>query len=217
MDKEYKSFDNLELSARKSSVIQERVNLVATHMYKQFLEYQNSYINTQETFSKIIENVSDTVEHLKQSFVARGLSAQNISYEVDQTRSVIVLNILWHTISFTNKYNLKPQALELENKQNNETKYLITGRIIAMNGNYFDIIKKGNESEFQSVLEAEVLSLYIQAEKDNPSIIKVKHSGRELFLNNFDAPKEFVLKVIETICGGGVCHEQCPSIKGISF
>lgn len=216
MDKEYKSFDNLELSARKSSVIQERVNLVVSHMYKQFLEYQNSYINTQEAFAKIIDNIIDTVDHLKQSFTARGIPAQNIGYEIDSSRSVVVLNILWHTISFTYKYNIKPQALEIENKQNKQMSYLITGRIIAMNGNYFDIIKKNSESEFQSILEAEVLSLYIQAEKDNPAIMKVKHSGRELFLNNVDAPKEFVLKVIETICGGGVCHEQY-SIKSISF
>ena len=41
------------------------------------------------------------------------------------------------------------------------------------------------------------------------AIFKIKHlSNREFFLNNQDAAREFTLKVIETICGGGVYHEE---------
>ena len=32
--------------------------------------------------------------------------------------------------------------------------------------------------------------------------------NREFFLNSSDASREFVLKVIETICGGGLYHEE---------
>lgn len=39
--------------------------------------------------------------------------------------------------------------------------------------------------------------------------MKIKHlANREFYLNQVDAPREFVLKVIETICGGGFYHEE---------
>ena len=60
------NFDNLETSMRKTSVIQERVSLVSTHMYKQYLEYQHANLNTQEMFIKMISNLDATVEYLKQ-------------------------------------------------------------------------------------------------------------------------------------------------------
>ena len=68
LESNFDSFDNLETSIRKSSVIQERINLVSTHMYQQFLEYQHSLINTQEIFIKIADNMQAVVDYLKQSF-----------------------------------------------------------------------------------------------------------------------------------------------------
>ena len=41
------------------------------------------------------------------------------------------------------------------------------------------------------------------------SIFKIRHlANREFFLNSQDSAKEFVLKVIEIVCGGGVYHEE---------
>ena len=58
-------------------------------------------------------------------------------------------------------------------------------------------------------LEKEVASLFVPADKAQNSIFKIKHlSNREFFLNSSDASREFVLKVIETICGGGLYHEE---------
>ena len=89
MDNHFNSFDNLETSIRKSSVIQERINLVSTHMYKQFLEYQRSTMNAAETFVKITDNMQATVEYLKQSFAARGVATDNIYFESDETKTVL--------------------------------------------------------------------------------------------------------------------------------
>lgn len=204
MTNSFDSLDNLETSVRKSSVIQERMSLVSTHMYKQFLEYQHSNLNMAEMFIKMIDNMNTTVEYLKQSFAARGLPTQNIYYEVDALKTVATLNILWHTISFTTNYNDKPQALYRENEVP-----LFTGRIIALNGNYSEIIKQKTDDIMQTVLENEVASLYVPAEKTQSSIIKIKHLGnKEFYINQMDASREFLLKVIETICGGGLYHEE---------
>jgi hypothetical protein len=204
LESKYDSFDNLETSIRKSSVIQERINLVSTHMYKQFLEYQHSGINMQEIFIKIADNLQATIDYLKQSFGARGVSTENIFYELDSSKTILVVNILWHTISFTTRWNAQPQAL-----YRGIEPPLISGRIIAVKGNIQDIIKKNGGNELQTVLEQEIASLFIPADKTQSGIIKINHLGnKEFYLSQMDAPREFLLKVIETICGGGIYHEE---------
>lgn len=212
MANSFDSLDNLELSVRKSSVIQERMNLVSTHMYKQFLEYQHSNVNMTEVFVKMVENMHMTVDYLKQSFSARGIPTQNIYYSLDSSKTVATLNILWHTISFTTTQNDKPQALYRENELP-----LFSGRIMALKGEYNEILKENPEDKMQALLEHEVASLYVPAEKTQSCIIKIKHLGnREFYINQMDSSREFLLKVIETICGGGLYHEESAR-RTISF
>lgn len=205
MSNNFNSFDNLETSIRKSSVIQERINLVSTHMYKQFLEYQRSTMNASEMFVKIIDNMESTVEYLKQSFSARGVATDNIYFEVLEENSVLILHILWHTISFTTKWNNQPQAL-----YRGVEAPMISNRIIAIKGSFNEITKDLKEEEmFNAILEQEVSSLFIPSERGQNCIIKINHLGnKEFYINHMDAPREFLLKVIETICGGGVYHEE---------
>lgn len=205
LESNFDSFDNLETSIRKSSVIQERINLVSTHMYQQFLEYQHSLINTQEIFIKIADNMQAVVDYLKQSFGARGISTENVFFETDSTGTVLVLHILWHTISFTTKWNNQPQALN----RGVEEAPMISGRIIAMKGNFLDFVDEETDVDIDAILEQEVASLFIPADKTKIGIIKINHLGnREFYINQMDAPREFLLKVIETICGGGIYHEE---------
>lgn len=146
-----------------------------------------------------------TVEYLKQSFAARGVATENITYNIDESKSVLVLNILWHTISFTSRWNNQPQAL-----YRGVEMPMISNRIIALKGNFHEIIKdKKEDEELSAVLEQEVASLFIPAERGQNCIIKINHLGnKEFYINHMDAPREFLLKVIETICGGGVYHEE---------
>lgn len=200
----YENFDNLETSFRKSSVIQERVNLVSTHMYKQFLDYQHANMNTNEAFLRMIDDLQAVVETLKQSFAARGVTTQNIYLEVDPQKTVAVINILWHKISFTTRCNYQPQAFFRENEIP-----LFSCRIMAIRGNYHELTKNPHEDDMEVLLENEVASLFIPAEKIQSTIITIRHlANKEFYLNQMDAPREFVLKVVETICGGGVYHEM---------
>ena len=57
MSKGYENFNNMETSFRKSTLIQERIGLVSTHMYKQFLDYQHATMNTTEIFAEMIDNL----------------------------------------------------------------------------------------------------------------------------------------------------------------
>ena len=202
----FENFDNSETSARKSSLIQERVGLVSTHMYKQFLDYQHATANTNEIFIRMIDNLQAVSETLKQAFSSRGITTQNIYVDTDPQKSVAIINILWHKISFTTRCNYQPQALYRENGE-----HLFSGRIMAIKGNYNEIMQgvKNHDDEMGRLLEHEVASLFVPAETNQNSILKIKHlSNREFYLNQLDAPREFVLKVVETICGGGFYHEE---------
>ena len=206
LSKGYESFNNSETSFRKSTLIQERIGLVSTHMYKQFLEYQHATMNTTEIFAEMIDNLKAISDSLKQSFAARGITTENICVEHDKEKSVVVINILWHTISLTTRCNYEPQALFREGNAP-----MFSGRIMAINGNYNELMEGATTRNemMQRLLDKEVASLFVPADKSQNSIFKVKHlSNREFFLNPVDASREFVLKVVETICGGGVYHEE---------
>lgn len=206
MSKSYENFNNSETAIRKSSLIQERIGLVSTHMYKQFLDYQHATMNTTEIFSEMIDNLKAIADSLKQSFASRGITTENIYVEHDKEKSVVVINILWHTISLTTRCNYEPQALFREGNAP-----MFSGRIMAISGNYNELMEgTTSRSEMMAkLLDAEVASLFVPADKSQNSIFKIRHlSNREFFLNSSDAAREFVLKVIETICGGGLYHEE---------
>ena len=206
LSKGYENFNNSETSFRKSSLIQERIGLVSTHMYKQFLDYQHATMNTTEVFAEMINNLKAISDSLKQSFAARGITTENIYVEHDKEKSVVIINILWHTISLTTRCNYEPQALFREGNAP-----MFSGRIMAINGNYNELMEGATTRNemMQRLLDKEVASLFVPADKSQNSIFKIKHlSNREFFLNSVDASREFVLKVVETICGGGVYHEE---------
>jgi len=203
----YENFNNSETSIRKSTLIQERIGLVSTHMYKQFLDYQHATLNTTEIFNEMLDDLKAIADSLKQSFAARGIPTdKNIYVEHDPDKSVAVINILWHTISFTTRCNYEPQALFREGNSP-----MFSCRIMAINGNYNELAEgaKSRKEIMERLLEKEAASLYVPADKTQNSILKIRHLGnREFFLTSTDASREFVLKVVELICGGGIFHVE---------
>ena len=206
MSQGYENFNNMETSFRKSTLIQERIGLVSTHMYKQFLDYQHATLNTTAIFAEMIDNLKAIADSLKQSFAARGITTENIHVDYDKDKTVVVINILWHTISLTTRCNFEPQALFREGATP-----MFSGRIMAINGNFNELMegKKTRSEIMEILLDKEIASLYVPADKAQNSIFKIRHlANREFFLNNTDASREFVLKIVETVCGGGVYHEE---------
>jgi len=202
----YENFNNMETSFRKSTLIQERIGLVSSHMYKQFLDYQHATLNTTEIFAEMIDNLKAIADSLKQSFASRGITTENIYVEHDKDKSVVVINILWHTISLTTRCNYEPQALFREGASP-----MFSGRIMAINGNFNELTEglKSRHEVMEVLLDKEVASLFVPADKSQNSIFKIRHlANREFFLNSSDASREFVLKIIETVCGGGLYHEE---------
>ncbi len=201
----FESFDNSETATKKDIVIQERVELISTHMYKQFLNYQHSTVNMNEIFSRMIECLTIASENMKQSFSSRGVSTQNIYLETDALKSVAILNILWNTISFTTRCNFEPQSLFRD-----DSRHVPANRIMALKGNYNDIIQgaKDHNEEITKLLEYEIASLYIPPDQTQKCVVKFKHLGQEFSINQTDAPREVVLKVVETVCSDLIFHKE---------
>ena len=208
MANNFESLNNLEDNIRKSSVVQERTGLVAVHMYKQFLDFQKSNQNTNDIFIKMAEIMNSIVDSLKQSFNVRSIPSGNIYCEIDSTKTIATINILWHTISFTSRYNTSPKALQREGENP-----LLCGRIFAVNGSYVKLMQgvSDYEEQIKVLLNNEIASLYVPAEKNQNVIMTIRHKdNQKSLLSHVDAPRDFLLKVIEIVCAGGVLHEQTP-------
>ena len=201
----FESFDNSETATKKDIVIQERVELVSTHMYKQFLDYQHATVNMNEIFSRMADCLNIVSDNLKQSFSSRGVATQNIYTETDASKSVVVTNILWHTISLTTRCNFQPQELYRD-----DGRHFPANRIIALKGDYNEIMQgvKDHEEEMSRLLENEVASLYIPPDQTQKCVFKIKRSGKEVGLNQTDAPRDVVLAVFELVCGYPLYHQE---------
>ena len=105
MQNNFESLDNLEVRAQQSSIIQQRAGLVAVYMYKQFIEFHQATMNTKEMFGGILENLASVLEYLRQSLNVRNVPIQNVKCTVDSTKTLAIVNVLWHTISFTSRFN----------------------------------------------------------------------------------------------------------------
>ena len=202
----YESFDNTEMNFRSDALIQERIGLVSVQMYKSFLDFQNATLNMNEVFSDIIKDLKSIEETLKKSFTSRGVPTQSIYVEYDAQKTVATINILWNTISLTTRCNFEPQALYREQQQP-----FLSNRIMAVRGNYNELIKGAKDQNecMERMLDNEIASVYIPSDKMKNAIFKIKNlSNREFNLNFHDCAKEFVLKVIELVCGDWNYHEE---------
>ncbi|MBQ2984372.1 MAG: hypothetical protein IJD57_06220 [Candidatus Gastranaerophilales bacterium] len=206
MQNNFNSLDNLESQVQKSSVVQQRAGLVAVYMYKQFIEFHQATVNTNDMFSKILENLQVVLEYLKQSLNIRNVPTQNVTCTIDSTKTLAIVNILWHEISFTCRFNISPKALPRKNQNP-----MFCGRIFAINGDFTKLIKEEAtlEEQMDILLANEIASLYVPAEKNQSAVMTIHHKdNQEIFISQLDAPREFLLKVIEIVCAGGEFHKQ---------
>ena len=111
MTNSFDFFENQDTSFKNSPIIKERVSLIASHMYKQFLNYQSAATNTAEIFGQMLECLEAVVDLLRQTFASHGVATENIYLKIDANKSVSVLTIFWNKFSFTTRCNYQPQAL----------------------------------------------------------------------------------------------------------
>jgi hypothetical protein len=189
--------------------IQQKVDMLAAHMQSQLKEHEAAMTNTCRVFEYLLQDLENFAECFQEAFKSRmpewdELSSPRIQNQSDPDRSVGILRILWHAMSFTTRGNTKPLALNRPGRPP-----VFTGRIIALNGDFLDTRSNLHAAHFTELLNHEVASLYVPADPSAPAVMSIKHlAGEELYFHQADAPRRFLLKVVEIICGGGFFHEQ---------
>ena len=190
---------------RSFQLVNKRVGLLAGHMTHQLCQHQQALRNTKLIFNQLLEDLPALCTTFKEAFKgADGVDTGRIFKEIDPDKSVGVLNILWHCLSFTSRGNSKPLALFRPDKDP-----VFTGRILAIRGDFLDISHTYDTQQFSDLLSFELASLYIPSDPLEPAIMRIPHLGEEeQLLNQGDAARLFLLKTIEMVCGGGFLHEQ---------
>jgi hypothetical protein len=189
--------------------IQQKVDRLASHMQKQLNEHEAAMRNTCQVFEYLLQDMENFVECFQSAFDAKNPEelekyGPRIRSQSDPDRSVGILQILWHAISFTTRGNTKPLALNRPGRPP-----AFTGRIIALNGDFLDTRSNLHTASFHELLNQEIASLYVPADPTAPAVMSIKHlSGEEIYFHQADAPRRFLLKVVEIVCGGGFFHEQ---------
>lgn len=189
--------------------IQQKVDMLAAHMQKQLKEHEAAMANTHQVFDALLQDLDNFTECFQEAFGIRLPEQQSdlmprINMQADPDRSVGILHILWHAISFTTRGNTKPLALNRPGRPP-----LFTGRIIALNGDFLDARSNLQTANINELLHQEIASLFVPSDPSAPAVMKIKHlAGEELYFHQADAPRRFLLKVVEIICGGGFFHEQ---------
>lgn len=203
MSNSYNNFDSNNFD--RNSMIKQRVSEVTAYMYKQFCDYQHINENTSEIFANMANVAKEVVEQLKQSFASRGVATENIWVKFDTKVPAIIINVFWLQYSFTMRCNFKPQALFREGSTS-----LYSGRIMAVKGDYFVAVAnaKTPDAEMACLLDKELASLYVPANKMENAIIKARYGSKEIPLNQTDAGREFVLKITESIVTDTMYHEE---------
>ena len=203
MSNSYNNFDSNNFD--RNSMIKQRVSEVTAYMYKQFCDYQHINENTSEIFANMANVAKELVEQLKQSFASRGVATENIWVKFDTKVPAIIINVFWLQYSFTMRCNFKPQALFREGSTS-----LYSGRIMAVKGDYFVAVAnaKTPDAEMACLLDKELASLYVPANKMENAIIKARYGSKEIPLNQTDAGREFVLKITESIVTDTMYHEE---------
>lgn len=203
MSNSYNNFDSNNFD--RNSMIKQRVSEVTAYMYKQFCDYQHINENTSEIFANMANVAKEVVEQLKQSFASRGVATENIWVKFDTKVPAIIINVFWLQYSITMRCNFKPQALFREGSTS-----LYSGRIMAVKGDYFVAVAnaKTPDAEMACLLDKELASLYVPANKMENAIIKARYGSKEIPLNQTDAGREFVLKITESIVTDTMYHEE---------
>ncbi|MEB3205974.1 MAG: hypothetical protein VKK59_01330 [Vampirovibrionales bacterium] len=195
--------------------MQQHVGRVASQMTQQLHQHTGALSNTRTLFKQLLGDLPKISEAFQLAFAGRqlppsvlekSLSTHRISAQIDPDCSVGMLHLLWQTISFTTRGNVKPLALALPNQAPR-----FTGRILAVHGDFFELSHRyGDLADFTCLLPYEIASLYIPDDPNEAVYCIAPHAQAEppLRYHQADAARQFLLKTVEMVCAGGFLHES---------
>ncbi len=183
-----------------------RVGNIARHLSSQWDQHQQAVSNTNKVFDRLLSELEIFCGCFSQQLPTHvSKTGTETRAEIDPDRSVGMLNLLWHTISFTTRGNSKPLAIYRYGQSP-----VFTGRIVALVGHFNDLSSSDIwQDDFSRLLPNELASLYIPSQSEMPAVMTIKHLGEEEYhLDQQTAPRQFLLKAVEMLSAGGHFHEK---------
>lgn len=203
-----KPFDLPEASEdeapQQGQLMRNKVDGLVQHMSQQHGQHQAAITNCNALFNELLDDLPAVVETFRTAFGNKGMNTDQIYCEVDADRSVGILRILWHTLSFTTRGNAQPLALAREGQDP-----MFTGRILCIRGDFQDVSLLWDPQHFGELLSLEIASLFVPPQADEAAIMMIPHLGNsEEYFHQQDAARLFLLRTVELVCGGGFLHEH---------
>lgn len=193
---------------------------LSQHLHTQHQEYLAIQKQTHQVFNQLLDKLNEVSLllanqfALEQSNTGVNQAKQQIHCHVDPDRSIGILNVLWHSICFFQRGNIRPMAIQPAGVSHP----ILMGRIIASLGDYgsdylhqsmFDV--SGNSNAHPTWLEHEVASLFVPASMNQPFYIAtVSTFGKPPKWHSVDfafALEHFTSLVLESVIQGGTLHE----------
>lgn len=182
--------------------VQNRIDTMASQLFMQYKAHQSAERRTARMFEDLLCHLESVVTGFQHSLSSRDVPKGQISARMDADRSVGILNILWHTVSFAPRNNTKPLALK-----RSEQEPMFSGRIVAFLGDYTQLCSQNPSQAVGEMIDEELASLYVPSNPVEPAVMRYKDGGEELYFHQMDAPQQFLMKVLEAVCAGGYFHE----------
>ena len=190
-------------ASQNGTLISQKMALLANHMSQQQYQHQHAVANCNRLFAHLLDDLPAFVEAFQAAFATKNIGGEQIYCQIDPDRSVGILRVLWHTLSFTTRGNSQPLALARHGRDP-----VFTGRILCVRGDFQDLSLLWDPQQFSDLLPFEIASLFVPADETQPAIMTVPHLGdTEAYFHQADAARLFLLRTVELVCGGGFLHE----------
>ncbi|MDH4378773.1 MAG: hypothetical protein QE263_02565 [Vampirovibrionales bacterium] len=208
-------------ASQRAAAITPHTLALATTLGEQWLTHQHVMARTNDTFDGLLTQLNSTCDdlrtHMAQWFRksttrdafspyprAQADIQRQLYARIDADRSVGIVNMLWHTLSFSIRGNNRPLALFSPEHPTQAPVWC--GRIVAFLGDFQELTEDNPLQEFNELLPYEVASLYVPA--SGPLMMRHHHSDDTLELPEAEAVETFLKTVITTVCVGGYFHER---------
>jgi hypothetical protein len=190
-----------------NQLISQKMALLANHMSQQQTQHQVALAHTNQLFNALLDDLPLFIDTFRSAFATKGIGPEHIYHHVDPDRSVGILRVLWHTLSFSTRGNTQPLALARPGRSPE-----FCGRILCIRGDFQDVSLLWDPQQFSEWLPFEIASLFVPADEAQPAIMTVPHLGEhESYFHQADAARLFLLRCVELVCGGGFLHERQPT------
>jgi hypothetical protein len=191
-------------TSQNGQLISQKMALLANHMSHQRSQHEAAVANCNRLFGQLLDDMPAFIHAFHAAFAPKGVGPEQIYHHIDPDRSVGILRVLWHTLSFTTRGNSQPLALARDGRDP-----VFTGRILCVRGDFQDLSLLWDPQHFSDLLPFEIASLFVPADETQPAVMTIPHLGdTEEYFHQADAARLFLLRTVELVCGGGFLHER---------